>query len=235
MTQNTRELLVYDSPEPCPYISGRTARMPLRRPLEPLAPEEFDARLEQGDRRSGAYLYNTRCPRCRSCVPTRLAIDRFQPSSAQRRAWRKGHSLLRREVGPPRVDSTRVELFNKHRRLRGLCNDGREIDDFGYEHFLVQSCCQTYELRLWHEGQLVLVGICDQGQRFLSAVYTFYDPEFRGASLGVYSILSQVELCRERNLSHLYLGYYIAESPHMAYKALYRPQERLLDGTWQEV
>ena len=32
----------WDSPEPCPYLPGQVARMPLRMPTEELRPEVFD-------------------------------------------------------------------------------------------------------------------------------------------------------------------------------------------------
>lgn len=227
------ELVVYDSEETCPYLPGRSARMPLRRPIDALTPEEFDQRLEAGDRRTGAFLYNTRCPSCHACQPIRLAAAEFQPSRTQRRVWRRGNQRLRRETGPAVIDSQRVAMFNRHRRLRNLATDRSDIDAFGYEHFLVQSCCETFELRYYLEDQLVAVAICDQGQDSMSAVYTFFEPEHDSLSLGVYSILSQIQRCRERGWRHLYLGYYIAESPHMRYKAAYLPHERRIGGVWQ--
>ena len=48
-----REQLVHDQPEDCPYLEGRTARMPLRWQLRALSGEELDAALAAGDRRDG--------------------------------------------------------------------------------------------------------------------------------------------------------------------------------------
>jgi arginine-tRNA-protein transferase len=147
---------------------------------------------------------------------------------------RRGDALLEVSIGPPVVDTSRVRLFNLHRDGRGLASGDSPIDERSYADFLTDTCCQTLELSYWHEGRLVAVAIADAGREALSAVYCFYDPSFQLLSLGTYSVLREVELCRATGRRYLYLGFFIAESPHMSYKALFRPHQRLVDGRWQE-
>ena len=229
-----KELIVYDSEETCPYLPNRHARMPLRRPLESLAPATFDARLEAGDRRTGAFLYNTSCQHCAACEPIRLRVTDFRRSRSQRRVWRKGERHLTTELGPADVTPEHVALFNRHRAERGLAKEDRDIDAFSYEHFLVDSCCDTRELRYYDEDKLVGVAICDFGHRAMSAVYTFFVPDYRKVSVGVYSVLKQAQLCERKGIEFLYLGYYVEASPHMKYKGEYLPHQRRIDGEWRD-
>lgn len=229
------ELLVYDDPTPCPYLDGRQARMPLRVPTRMLSQAEFAERLRTGDRRQGVLLYRTSCPSCRACEPIRIDVEQFEPSKTQRRIYRRGLERLDIEVGPPELSAEKVALYNRHKQGRDLSPDGVDIDEQGYRAFLVDTCCDSFEIRYRQGDQLVGVAIVDRSDDALSAVYFYFDPAFEPLSPGVFSILKQIELCKTWGLRYLYLGLYIAECSSMAYKATYLPHERLLHGRWQRV
>lgn len=226
------ELIVYDKAQRCPYLSHRTARMPLRLPSRPLDREELDARLAAGDRRQGFVLYRTACPSCDACEPIRLDALDFSFSRSHRRILRHGDAELNVTIGPPTVDRRRVELYNIHKQGRGLDDGQPAIDQEGYRDFLVSTCCDSFELRFSIQGELIGVAISDRGARSISAVYCCFDPEYSRFSIGTYSILKQLELCKSWGLRHLYLGLYIADCDRMLYKAKFTPHERLLKGQW---
>jgi arginyl-tRNA--protein-N-Asp/Glu arginylyltransferase len=228
------EVIAFDSPHSCSYLPERTAVLPLRFQRVQVTAEEFDACLAAGDRRTGRFLYRTACPECQACEPIRLDLETFQPNQTQRRERRKGSELLSVKVGQPMVDEERVTLFNLHQRVRRLKESDEDlVDEESYRQFLTSSCCRTLEFGYYHGGELVAVAIADCGRESLSAVYCFYNPQFSAVSLGTYSVLRQADYCRQTGHRYLYLGFYIAESPHMAYKARFHPHQRLVGGEWQ--
>ncbi len=207
----------------------------MRLPVRRVASAEFAELLAQGDRRQGVLLYRPACQDCRACTPIRIEVAKFEPSSAQMRAFRSGRNRLRVVLQRPQADAERVALYNRHRSLRGLDHGDDPIGELEYSSFLVESCADTWELSYYLGEQLVGVAIFDRADDALSAVYCHYQPDVPGLSIGVFSVMVHLELCRQWHLPYLYLGFVIDESRAMRYKAGYLPHQRLESGAWRVV
>jgi arginine-tRNA-protein transferase len=108
-------------------------------------------------------------------------------------------------------------------------------DAEGYVNSFVDNPFDTQEWCYYLNGQLVGVGYVDDLPGGLSAIYFFYDPSERRRALGTWNVLSLVEVSARRRLPHLYLGYYVAGCPSMAYKKGFVPnQVRGADGAWHD-
>ena len=230
-----RQFLVYDALDTCPYLPDRLARFPLRVSERKLRRDELDTALAEGDRRQGVFLYRPSCPTCSACEAIRIDIEAFTPTASLRRIIAKGDARLTVRVGPAVADEERAALYVRHKFERGLTADGetREVDVAAYRAFLVETCCDTVEFACRAKGELVAVAVADRGSQSLSAVYCAFAPGFNDVSLGTYCILKQIEACRAWGLRYLYLGLYVADCRHLAYKARFLPHERLIQGEWR--
>jgi arginine-tRNA-protein transferase len=207
--------------------------MPLILPGRFVAEEEFDQMLASGMRRSGYFTYFTACEGCSACEPTRVEVSRFRWSYSWRRILKRGDELLSVQCVEPVYSDEKLCLFNNHRHHRELGDGDRQYETVDYEGFLVESCCQsTLEMQIRFRDRLVAVSIIDCGADSLSAVYTYFDPEFEKLSLGTYAILKQLQLAERTGRTYVYLGMYVAENSHLNYKARFAPQERFIRGAW---
>lgn len=83
------------------------------------------------------------------------------------------------------------------------------------------------------DGMLVAAALTDVMTDGLSMVYSFYDPDDRGTSLGTLMILDHINRAQAMKLPYLYLGYWVEGSRKMQYKTRFTPQEHLgIDG-WE--
>jgi arginine-tRNA-protein transferase len=216
----------------------------------------FDSLLAQGFRRADDFVYRAECPDCRQCIPIRIAAAGFKPSKSQRRVLsRNGDITIHIAQNPADfITEEKVDLYRtydkRHNPLKTKTPDESraELVQMNGVHenapgpeTVRASYSGTFnmEYRLPADGRspgkLVGVGIIDAGGDSLSSNYFYYDvsPGTMKRSIGTYSILREIDLCRRLGFNWYYLGYWIAGCRKMVYKSAFNPHQLFTDGGWQ--
>jgi len=226
--------LYLTAPYPCSYLPHPEARSQVATPSFLISSAVYSELVRHGFRRSGTFTYRPRCDTCRQCVAVRVVVEDFKPTRSQRRS-RKQHNGLVVTLHDLQDKPEYFELYRRYQEARhrngGMDDDSPEQ----YRNFLLQSHVDTLLVEFRENGVLRMVSVVDVLADGLSAVYTFYDPDVPQASFGTFNVLWQIELCRKLKLPYLYLGYWIADSRKMAYKANFQPLDGLQEGAWQPI
>jgi arginyl-tRNA--protein-N-Asp/Glu arginylyltransferase len=230
------------SPSPCPYLPGREERKVFTHLVGRRAGELNEMLSHSGFRRSQTIAYRPACEGCQACVSVRVRVADFTPSRTQRRVAALNADLIG-EMRPNQATSEQFSLFRAYLDARhaeggmadmAMLDFAMMVEDSHVETMLVEYRRRSPDSAFLHRGEGDLYGCCltDVLPDGLSMVYSFYEPTETARSLGGFMILDHIDKARRLGLPYVYLGYWVEGSRKMAYKAQYRPQERLGRDGW---
>lgn len=224
----------------CGYLPNKLAQSLIAAPQHLVNAEVYSGLIQQGFRRSGKFAYRPHCENCRECVPVRIVLASFIPNRSQKRAY-KQHQHLTTHILPVDFHEAHYALYVQYQRARhddmkvdASADDETEAEQ--YRNFLCQTNVESILVEFRDQGKLVMVSVIDIVRDGISAVYTFYDTTIphhqKCPSYGTYNVVWQTMWAKSLKLPYLYLGYWIKDSPKMAYKQNFKPLEKLIDGEW---
>ena len=215
----------------CPYLEGREERKLFTHLTGKRAAALHHLLSDHGFRRSQNLIYRPACLDCDACRSVRVVTQDFVPATRHKRALKANADVTGKVIGPI-VSAEQYGLFRRYLAARHEGGGMTQMSFLDYEFMVedtpVQSALIEYRLTAdgpdGNAGQLVAVALTDPLPDGLSMVYSFFDPRMHRRGLGTMMILDHIARARLSG-GHLYLGYWVKDSPKMAYKVAFQPLE----------
>ncbi len=221
-------------PSPCSYLHGRVEQR-LAADIA-LQPDSHDDLAKAGFRRVENWVYRPICAHCQACKPLRipsgnLAAGKLELTKSQRRVIRK-NAHITRDLLHNRCFDEHYALFQRYLNSRHGDGQMSDMDKNSYAAMITSSPIDTVLVEYRDNGELYGVILVDIQNDGLSLVYSFFDPAKQHLSPGSFMIMDCAAVAHHMGLPYVYLGYYIAASPKMNYKAKFKSAEILSNGSW---
>lgn len=200
-----------------------------------VSPGELDDLLSEGWRHFGEFFFrnntDTYASEERRVFPLRIRLSDFSLSKSQRRVLRR-NADLQTVIAPAEITIEKQELFERHKRRF------KDRVPFSLYDFLsfspADSPCETLEISVYESGRLTAASFFSIGENSISGVYAVFEPELTHRSLGIFTMLKEIEFAVNTGRQFYYQGYCYDGPSFYDYKKRFRGTEGYnWLGEWQ--
>jgi arginine-tRNA-protein transferase len=179
------------------------------------------------------YSLNLFRDEIRRVIPLRIRLAQFHLSKSQRRVLARNKDL-RVEIRPIEITAESQELFHLHKkRFR------HGVPDSIYDFLSMEPAtipCEGREIAVLDDDRLVAVSYFDIGENSSSGVYAIFDPDEEKRSLGVFTMLKEIEFAIETGCEFYYQGYAYDGESFYDYKKRFTGTEAFdWNGNWKRL
>ncbi|PWJ44676.1 hypothetical protein [Sediminitomix flava] len=177
-----------------------------------ITPKDLDDFLASGGTRDGGYLNrleivyydNQLC----TIIPLRINIAEFEFSKSQRKLLRRNDKKYKTIIRSAVINKEKEALYQQHKvRFKDFQSDSilwffeSPIDGF-------KLPIDTQELVLLNEDkELIACSFFDKGLTSMYSILGLYDQSYHRDSLGIYTMLKEIEYAQKNGLKYYYIGY----------------------------
>lgn len=193
---------------------------------ESIGTDQLDALLAAGWRHFGTHFFRYNLGYfdydIRRVIPLRIRIPNFSVSKSQRRVLRDNEDT-QIEIVPIRVTDEATDLFERHKQ-RFKFGVPDSIYDFLSDD-PARVPCESFEVDVRLDGRLIAVSYFDVADASVSAIYAMFDPTLAKRSLGILTMLKEIEHARASGKEFYYQGYAYEGESFYDYKKRFRGTE----------
>jgi arginine-tRNA-protein transferase len=223
-------VMLHPVKEQCPYLEDKisiTENMLIRE----IGDEDLDILLSFGFRHFGDIFFRPMCGICRSCIPVRIPVRRFSPSKSVRRLFNR-NKHFKVTIEEPAPSQETFELYTEHKkRFKNQFHESYDIYEKSFFYPLDFTFNRVLAVR--DGDRLVALTHLDVTANAMSAIYCYFDENYKKYSPGKFSVYKEIEIARKLGIEWLYLGYYVPGNRHMKYKLDFKPNQWMVeDRKW---
>jgi len=199
---------------------------------ESITPRQLDLLLANGWRHFGTHFFRYNLGvhefEIRAVIPLRIRLADFCFSKSQRRILRKNANLTT-ALQPVRITPEKELLFDRHKTRFKF-----GIPDTIYDFISLQSPCETLEINACLNDRIIAASFLDIGDNSVSSVYAMFEPAESARSLGIFTLLKEIEFALKHGKEFFYLGYCYDGESFYDYKKRFSATEMYdWQGNWK--
>ena len=136
-------------------------------------------------------------------------------------------------IRPVEFDAEKHALFEKH---AARFTHGKPENIYAFlDEKAATVPCETLEICVFESNRLAAVSFLDIGKESVSSIYAMFEPELAKRSLGIYTMLLEIEYAANSGKSFYYQGYaYEGESFYDYKKGFAATESYEWKGIWKK-
>ncbi len=185
-----------------------------------MSPTILDDYLAHGWYRMGQSIFTTKLLCLEgdmySTVWVRLDLRNYTFRKSLRKLYRKNTKQFRVEFGDFDLNEEKEMLFQKHKvRFDGYVSPTLSDSLLDSQR---GNIYHTKEFRVYDGEQLIATSFFDLGKNSSASIMGLFDPAYDKHSLGFFTMLLEIQYCKEQGIDFYYPGYVVPRYPSFDYK-----------------
>ncbi|MDW7693602.1 arginine-tRNA-protein transferase [Flammeovirgaceae bacterium SG7u.111] len=176
--------------------------------LDTISPAALDKSLALGWRHFGSYFfrYSLSVYDDQLCkvLPLRVSLPHYSHSKSFRKI-RSKNKVFQTSINPIQIDIDSIQLFEQH-KTKFKESVPNSIYNFLSEEPATKPC-EAKEVRVYDGEKLIAQSFFDIGKGSISSIYGMYDLNYSTYSLGIYTMLVEIDYALELGKPFYYHGY----------------------------
>ncbi|MGR6873933.1 arginyltransferase [Pseudomonas sp. HK3] len=229
------KLLTLSEDHACSYLPEQKANSVFLDHETPPSWHQYSQLTRIGFRRSGGHFYRPHCKQCDACLSCRVRSEEINLASKRFKRILNRNNHMSYSLVSAAFSEEHYQLYEKYISTRHSDGDMYPPSSEQYRNFLTSTEKYSYFLEIRLDETLVACCVTDALDDGLSAIYTYFDPDFEKSSPGTLAVLLLCKIAKEMSLPYVYLGYWVKNSQKMNYKVQFQPLEIFNGDNWQSL